>query len=235
MKARSKHAQLQRYTRNWATHEIMKTLIKNKRSYKKRIAPEEDDRDSFMEGVEELERDGDEGRDEDEEGSDENGDEGRDGDKEGNEEGNGEHYEGGWNGDVGGGEGEDMYTEEGENGKKEGNTSFEGNGDEEVGDDVGVRLAVGQRKEAYPRDLGWDAAAGFGATTSQSAAAKKSKKLAATSKSVGKFRFKPAAVGLAGTKRKVPEDEDHGADQVAAATGRRNPARNIREPKKLRL
>ena len=89
MKVRSKHAQLQRYMRNWATHEIMKTLIKNKRSYKKHIAPEEDDRDSFMEGVEELERDGNEGRDEDEEGSEENGDKGRDEDKEGNKEGNG--------------------------------------------------------------------------------------------------------------------------------------------------
>ena len=89
MKARSKHAQLQCYTRNWATHEIMKTLIKNKQSYKKRIAPEEDDQDSFMEGVEELERDGNEGRDEDEEGSEENGDKGRDEDKEGNKDGNG--------------------------------------------------------------------------------------------------------------------------------------------------
>ena len=48
-------------------------------------------------------------------------------------------------------------------------------------------------------------------------AAKKLKKLVATSKSVGKFKFKLAAVGLAGMKRKVPEDEDHGADQVSAS------------------
>jgi hypothetical protein len=245
MKARSKHTQLQRYTRNWATHEIMKTLIKNKRSYKKRIMSEDDDRKSFMKDGEELEGDDDERRDEDEEGNEEengddyeeferDGDERRDEDEEGNEEenGEGEGTDDDGEGNADEGFGEDMYIEEGENAEKEGNASFQGSGDE---DDVDDRSAVGQRKGAYAWDLEWEAATGFGATTSQSAATKKSKKSAATSKSVGKLKFKPAAVGFAGMKRKVPEDEDHGIDQVAAVTGRRNPARNIREPKKLRL
>jgi hypothetical protein len=245
MKARSKHPQLQRYTRNWATHEIMKTLIKNKRSYRKRIASEDDDQDSFMKdggegsGDDEDEK-GNEGSEEEngdnyEEELEEDGDEGRNEDEEGNEGGGGDNYEGEGDsndGEGNAGEGEDMYTEEGENAGKEGSTSFEGNGDEEESDGVDDRSAVGQQKGT---DLEWKAAVGFGATTSQSAAAKKLKKSAATSKSAGKFKFKPAAVGLAGTKRKVPEDEDYGADQDAAATGRRNPVRNIKKPKKLRL
>jgi len=150
---------------------------------------------------------------------------------------NGDDYEGERSGD---GEGNI------ENAEKEGTTSFEGNGEEEVRDNIDDRSAVGP--SAW--DLEWEGTdtaglmfgSGSGATMSQSAAAKFLKKSAATSKSVGKFKFKPAAsaVGLvAGTKRKVPEDEDHGAgaDQVnvAAVTERRNPARNIREPKKLRL
>ena len=81
--------------------------------------------------------------------------------------------------------------------------------------------------EAYVWDLEWDAATGFGVTMSQLAAVKKSKKSAATSKSGVKFRFKPDAVGLAGTKRKVQDEDDHGTDEVAAQAGRRNPARNI--------
>jgi hypothetical protein len=36
-------------------------------------------------------------------------------------------------------------------------------------------------------------------------------------------------------KKKVLEDEDDGADQVTAATGRRNTAQNIQELKKLQL
>ena len=51
----------------------------------------------------------------------------------------------------------------------------------------------------------------------------------ATRKSAGKFGFKPDTVGLAGTKRKVRDEDDHGADEVAAQAGRRNPARNIRD------
>ena len=212
MKARSRHAQLQRYTRNWATHEIMKTLLKNKRSYKKRIASENSNRDSFMEDGEGLEGDGDEGKDEDEEG---------------NEEENSDNYKGEGNTN----EEEDMYVEEGENAKEfeEGN-SFERNDDEEVRNGVDD----------------WEAAAGFGATMSQSApaAAKKSKKSATTSKkSVGKMKLKPAAVRLAGTKRKVPEDDHEDdidgvrdIDQVAAvAPARRNPARNMQELKRSRL
>ena len=244
MKARSKHTQLQRYTRNWATHEIMKTLIKNKRSYKKRIASEDDDGDSFMKGGEELKVDSDEGRDGNEEGNENENDYNHEEEFEGNSnagwdrgEENGDDYEGERSGD---GEGNI------ENAEKEGTTSFEGNGEEEVRDNIDDRSAVGP--SAW--DLEWEGTdtaglmfvSGSGATTSQSAAAKFLKKSAATSKSVGKFKFKPAAsaVGLvAGTKRKVPEDEDHGAgaDQVnvAAVTERRNPARNIREPKKLRL
>jgi hypothetical protein len=219
MKARSKHPQLQRYTRNWATLEIMKTLIKNKWSYKKRIGSEDDDRDSFMKDGEELEGDGDEGReDEDgyEEELEEDGDEGRDKDKD--EEGNEEENDDGDDGEENNEEGEDMYAE-GEN------------ADKEERDDVDDP-AVEQR--AW--DLEWEAAAGFG-STSQSAAAKKLKKSAATSKSGGKSEFKPAsaAIGLAGTKRKLPEDEDQGTDQVAAVKGRRNPTRNLPKLKKLRL
>jgi hypothetical protein len=213
--------------RNWATHEIMKTLIKNKRSYKKRIGSEDDDRDSFMKDGEELEEDGDEGREDEagneeengegyEEDLEEDGDEGRDKDKdeEGNEEENGDGDDGEENNE----EGEDMYAE-GEN------------ADKEERDDVDD-LAVRQR--AW--DLEWEAAAGFG-STSQSAAAKKLKKSAATSKSGGKSEFKPAsaAIGLAGTKRKLPEDEDQRTDQVAAVKGRRNPTRNLPKSKKLRL
>ena len=231
MKARSKHPQLQRYTRNWATHEIMKTLIKNKRSYKKRITSEDDDRDSLMEDGEELEGDGNEGRDDDD---DEGNDEGRDDDDEGNEEGNDEDEEGREE------ENGDDYEGEGNGGDGEGNTE----GDDMYAEGLGVNAdeaervdvddsAVGQR--AW--DLEWEAVVGSGATTSQSAAAKKLKKSTATSKSVGKSEFKPASatVGLAGTKRKVPEDEDQDADQVAAMKGRRNPARNIRKSKKSRL
>ena len=99
MKARYKHAQLQHCMRNWATHEIMKTLIKNKRSYKKCITSEDDDnRDNFMKDGKDLEGDDDEGRSDDEEGNEgENsdiceglgdGDEGRNEDEEGNEEEN---------------------------------------------------------------------------------------------------------------------------------------------------
>src|SRR6266508_1062379 len=37
MKAKTKNEQLQHYKGNWATFEIMKTLIKNRRLYRKRI------------------------------------------------------------------------------------------------------------------------------------------------------------------------------------------------------
>jgi hypothetical protein len=160
MKARSKHPQLQHYTRNWATHEIMKTLIKNKRIYKKCIMSEDDDRDSLM-----LMEDGEE--------SEGGCNKGRDNNNKGNEEENGDNYEREENGDdgpdgEGNTEGEDMYAQG-------------VNADKEERDDIDDS-AVGRR--AW--DLEWKAVAGFGATTSQSVAAKKLKKSAATSKSVGK-------------------------------------------------
>ena len=217
MKARSKHAQLQRYTRNWATHEIMKTLIKNKRSYKKRIASEDDVRDSVMKDEGELDGDDDE-------------------EWNGDEEENGANYEGEWNSDDVEGnaeEEEDMYVEERVN-AEEGSPSVQGNGDKELSVDVDDS-AVGRRKGLCGGDLELEAAAGLGATTSHSVTAKKAKKAkkpAVVSKSVSKF--KPVTVGLVGTKRKAPEDEDGYHDQ-AAATERRNPARNIRKSKKLQL
>lgn len=45
MKANSRSKQLQRYKGNWATLEIMKTLIKNRRSYKKRLGSIDQDDD----------------------------------------------------------------------------------------------------------------------------------------------------------------------------------------------
>ncbi len=68
------------------------------------------------------------------------------------------------------------------------------------------------------------------AVTSELVASSKS---AATSKSAGTiklmavsvkketFKFKPTAV--AETKRKEPENDEHGSDQAAGATGRKNP------------
>jgi hypothetical protein len=155
--------------RNWVTHEIMKTLIKNKQSYQKRIASADDNQDSFMEdgkgGNEGRDRDEEERRDKDEEengdGDENDDDDGeeqgveRDEDKERNEEESGSNYDRRENGNDG-----EENTEEGENAKMEG---FEGNSDKEVRSDVG----------------NWP---GFGATTSQSAAAKKLKISMATSK-----------------------------------------------------
>jgi hypothetical protein len=45
MKANSRSKQLQRYKGNWATLEIIKTLIKNRRSYKKRLGSVDEDDD----------------------------------------------------------------------------------------------------------------------------------------------------------------------------------------------
>lgn len=46
-KARSRNKQLQRYAGDWATLEIMKTLLKNKRNYKKRAGfPDQDSEDA---------------------------------------------------------------------------------------------------------------------------------------------------------------------------------------------
>ena len=158
MKARSKHAQLQRYTRNWATHEIMKTLIKNKQSYKKCITSEDDIRDSIMKDEGELD-----------------GDENEEWNKD--EEENGANYEGEWKrDDVEGNmeEEEDLYVEEGVNAKK-GSPSVQGNGDKELSVDVDDS-ALGQRKGPCRGDLELEAAAGLGATTSHSVTAKKVKK-----------------------------------------------------------
>ena len=162
----------------------MKTLIKNKRSYKKHITSEDDnDRDNFMKDGEELEGDDDERSNDDKEGNEgENsdiceglggdGDEGRNKDEEGNEEENGDNHEGEGNGDWN--FEADMYAEDGENAEN----LKEGNGDEDERVDVDDRSEV----EAYVWDFERDAVAGFGATTSQLAAAKKLKKSAATRK-----------------------------------------------------
>ncbi len=40
---------------------------------------------------------------------------------------------------------------------------------------------------------------------------------------------KPAAVGLAGTKRKAPQEEDKGSDHAAVVTGRRNVPRRVKK------
>jgi hypothetical protein len=45
MKATSRSKQLQRYKGNWATLEIIKTLIKNRRSYKNRLGSIDEDND----------------------------------------------------------------------------------------------------------------------------------------------------------------------------------------------
>ena len=97
----------------------MKTLIKNKQSYKKCIASEDDVRDSVMKDEGELDGDDDEEWNED-------------------EEENGANYEGEWKSDDVEGnteEEEDMYVEEGEN-AEEGSPSVQGNGDKELSVDV---------------------------------------------------------------------------------------------------
>src|SRR6266568_2723173 len=50
MKARSKSNQLQLYHGNWATLEIMKTFIKNKRSYQKRLGSANQADDDMTDG-----------------------------------------------------------------------------------------------------------------------------------------------------------------------------------------
>jgi len=79
------------------------------------------------------------------------------------------------------------------------------------------------------------AVASKSATTSKSVASKStttSKSMASKSTaSKPVTTSKPTTVGLAGIKRKVPEDEDHGANQVVPATGRRISARQSKKRK----
>jgi len=91
VQARSKNNQLQLYKGNWATLEIMKTLVKNKRSYKKRIGSGDDEDIVMGDG----EGDNEEGMDGDEEERERDG---NDGEEDGNDEGVG-FNEGKGNGD----------------------------------------------------------------------------------------------------------------------------------------
>jgi hypothetical protein len=50
--AKSRNKQLQRYQGNWAALEILKTLIKNKRTYQKRIGPADQSDEDVVEELE---------------------------------------------------------------------------------------------------------------------------------------------------------------------------------------
>jgi len=129
IKAKSKNDQLQLYQGNWATLEIMKTLLKNKRSYRKCLQisnAEESERDNDNEGNgDELEE-----ADIDEDG---NGGEGGDEERNSDEEGNG--------GEEGGEEGNG-----GEEGDEEGNSGEEGN-EEGNSDEGGIGYEGGNNEE----------------------------------------------------------------------------------------
>src|SRR6266545_1321494 len=177
MKAKTKNEQLQRYKGNWATFEIMKTLIKNRRLYRKQIGSAD-------------QSDGEQGPGDEEEGEEGNND----------EEGNADE---GGNADV---EGEGNANREGTTGDLE--------GDEEETD----------KNKGDSDSLTSKSVASKSATTSKFTASKSTASKPTTTS-------KPTMVGLAGIKRKAPEDKDHGADQVVPATGRRNSARQSKKRK----
>src|SRR6266542_945595 len=77
MKAKTKNEQLQRYKGNWATFEIIKTIIKNRRLYQKRIRSAD-------------QSDGEQGPGDEEEGEEGNNDEEGNADEGGNADGEGE-------------------------------------------------------------------------------------------------------------------------------------------------
>ena len=109
MKAKTKNEQLQHYKGNWTTFEIMKTLIKNRRIYRKQIESAD-------------QSDGEQGPG-DEEGEEGNNDEEGNADEGGNTDGEGE----------GNANDDDWYVEmEGNaNGEGEGNADGEGKGGRE--------------------------------------------------------------------------------------------------------
>jgi hypothetical protein len=152
VKASSRSKQLQRYKSNWATIEIMKTLIKNRRTYKNRIGSLDDEQAVKNEEVDDLDginHDSDLdsmyaeekkvlGGDEDDNGED--GDEGRNdldmygGSNGGNDEdGNGANTnnEEGW-GDGEDGNGANINNEEGGHDEDGNSAKIDGN---EVGND----------------------------------------------------------------------------------------------------
>ena len=99
MKANSRSKQLQRYKGNWATLEIIKTLIKNRRSYKKRLGSIDEDDEGDFDTLKDEGGDGKGGGDGDDDGNiddmyaDDNGDRngigGEDGDGDGGKDNNG--------------------------------------------------------------------------------------------------------------------------------------------------
>src|SRR6266545_3638948 len=187
MKAKTKNEQLQRYKGNWATFEIMKTLIKNRRIYRKQIGSAD-------------QSDGEQGPG-DEEGEEGNADEAGNADGEGEGNANDDWYA---NGEGKGNADDDWYAD----GEGEGNADGEGTTGDLEGDEEETDKNKGDSDSPTSKSV-----ASKSATTSKSTASKS----VTTSKST--------MVGLAGIKRKAPEDEDHGADQVVPATGRRNSAR----------
>ena len=230
IKAKSKNDQLQLYQGNWATFKIMKTLLKNKRSYQKRLQmsnAEESERDNDNEGngdeVEEadidVDEDGNGGEGGDKEGNGgeggEEGDEEGNSDEEGNEERNSDEggigYEGGNNEDI-----DNAATKlamEGNSNKKgdggeEGNGHRQGNGDDREGN--GCQMAA--KIPTAP------------AVKTPGTANKSANKLGAVKKPGAAVRELAA-----GTKRKAQDDEN-GGDQ---ATGTKRNA--TRKAKKLRL
>ena len=203
MKAKTKNEQLRRYKGNWATFEIMKTLIKNRRIYWKRIKSAD-------------QSDGEQGPG-DEEGEEGNNDEEGNADEGGNADGEGE----------GNADDDDWYVEmEGNaDGEGEGNADGEGTTGDLEGDEEETEKNKGDSDSPTSKSATTSkSVASKSATTSKSTASKSTASKPATTS-------KPTTVGLAGIKRKAPEDEDHGADQVVPATGRRISARQSKKRK----
>ena len=245
IKAKSKNDQLQLYQGNWATLEIMKTLLKNKRSYQKRLQmsnAEESERDNEGNGDEleeaDIDEDGNGGEGGDEErNGDEEGNGGEEGDEEGNsdEEGNEERNsdEGGIGYEGGNNEEEnesldDIYEDIDDAAKKlamEGNSNRKGDGGEEGN---GHRQGNGDDREGNGCQMAAKIPTAPAVITPGTAKKPRAAKKPGVVKKPG-AAVRKLAEPAAGTKRKAHDDEN-GGDQ---ATGTKRNA--TRKAKKLRI
>jgi hypothetical protein len=228
----------------------MKTLIKNKRTYQRRIASADQNEDLIGE---ELKEDESEGEENGEEGNgNEKGSEKGDADGEEWYDRNSDHEQ-----DDEEVDGDEVDGDEEVNGDEvDGDEEVNGDevdGDEEVNSDKGMN--GDEDRDWHRRQLTWDDESETGTrlttvvqdevaprvmavpktivpTMAPKTTAPKAKagtrSASAGKAAASKFKFKPT-VALAGTKRKAPDDSSDLAEEAVATIGRKNPPRKAQK------